>query len=616
MTMKLISTMNYNEQKHSPSTTATTDNTQAFTPNNTTTTQIPLTESTNIPKDAVGHIVDVAKAPFHNQEDTENYVIIPNTSYFVYMTRAVRNLFMTFVFDWSLAILHPLTFLTYIIIVPILLFSLLAVEIFLRIGFYLGLENYVNYMSAKWGKGLSTVNWLKDGIIGLDKPPPEPLKEEALDDDVTIQTRNFDLDMAELLLFISSIVYERNEKLVRQANEAITALTDDKKDVNLTAQDFESIYEQFYESEVRIREQASLWGMKFTSLSELNSLGGPFSGMFYSEEHSFIVAVFKGTTPTNFEDFIVDLMLQRVDARSFVFGEVHEGFYSSLFPQAEKSSARANSASPYLTIIRAIRAKAADILNYQATKNKNGVPKRKINVWVTGHSLGAALASLFFARCLKSPEDLGPNCILRDGYVFGSPALGDNDFAAEFASHSNSPFNQQSILWRVIDDTDIITRMHGFEDSSIRRVINKRSLLNFVHVGEGIRFFQDGKRPESSKKIFSSGKEPVIIERFDIEEGEEEKILNKEIEMMRSVASKIDHAKNIFLDKPFEHMEGSPLIYIEKLLPVFFRNHLPARYFEAMQKARKYFDGQNEIRIKENKDPVVVDTDDSNSSNF
>lgn len=74
-------------------------------------------------------------------------------------------------------------------------------------------------------------------------------------------------------------------------------------------------------------------------------------------------------------------MMQRADARDFLFGRVHEGFYTSLFPQAENSSSRANITSPYLTIIRAIRAKAADILKAQGN---NG---QKINVWITRYSL-------------------------------------------------------------------------------------------------------------------------------------------------------------------------------------------------------------------------------------
>jgi uncharacterized membrane protein YkvA (DUF1232 family) len=56
----------------------------------------------------------------------------------------------------------------------------------------------------------------------------------------------------------------------------------------------------------------------------------------------------------------------------------------------------------------------------------------KVNLWITvrflktstftnarhasqGHSLGAALASLLYARLLFSPKDLGPDLILRQG---------------------------------------------------------------------------------------------------------------------------------------------------------------------------------------------------------
>lgn len=43
-----------------------------------------------------------------------------------------------------------------------------------------------------------------------------------------------------------------------------------------------------------------------------------------------------------------------------------------------------------------------------------------IPLWVTGHSLGSALASLIYARYLRMPSDLGKQIQLRDCYTFGS----------------------------------------------------------------------------------------------------------------------------------------------------------------------------------------------------
>lgn len=37
-----------------------------------------------------------------------------------------------------------------------------------------------------------------------------------------------------------------------------------------------------------------------------------------------------------------------------------------------------------------------------------------VNLWITGHSLGAALASLLYFRLLNSSSDLSTNVILRD----------------------------------------------------------------------------------------------------------------------------------------------------------------------------------------------------------
>ena len=63
---------------------------------------------------------------------------------------------------------------------------------------------------------------------------------------------------------------------------------------------------------------------------------------------------------------------------------------------------------------------------------ENPTNSGRIPLWVTGHSLGSALAALIYARFMHEPEDLGPDLVLRDSYVFGTPRLGDGDFAGKF----------------------------------------------------------------------------------------------------------------------------------------------------------------------------------------
>ncbi|CAI2185056.1 18019_t:CDS:2 [Funneliformis geosporum] len=554
-------------------------------------------------KDDQHHVEDLRTTP---NSKAQVLVLIPSLTYVVYMNRALKNILLTLIFDWTMPLFSPFNFLLLITLFPTLIVAVVALEFALHIGFKFGLDSVIQRIGDKWGEGLSPVNWwdpriftsevdeiVKDGIKSLDAPLPLLLPEEELDDSIfegAMEHRGFNLDMAELLLFMSSIIYERNNELVKDAHKVLNKLSKGKKPRDNSEEDqlINSVTTLLKQSETRIHEQARRWGIKFTSLSELNSLGGPFSGMFWSEEHDFIVVVFKGTNPSNFEDFVIDLMFQRVDARSFVFGEVHEGFYTALFPQ-EGTAARASRASPYITMIRAIRAKAADIRAVHPSD-------RPINVWITGHSLGAALASLFYARLLKSTNDLGPNCILRDGYMFGSPSVGDADFAAEFASYANTPYDRQSTLWRIIDDKDIITKIPpGWNDPTIRRLVNRNSILNYAHIGEGIRFFQSGAEPAPTKNLFSSGKTPVIIDlgpenNNNFGKGEGKKY------MLR---------KDVFHGREkFEQLTGSPLVMIENLLPTFFRDHLPARYFSVLQKARRYFD--DDIVVEEDNNLVKI----------
>ena len=94
----------------------------------------------------------------------------------------------------------------------------------------------------------------------------------------------------------------------------------------------------------------------------------------------------------------------------------------------------------------------------------------RIPLYVAGHSLGGALASLFYYR-LRKGHDLDDVCDVRDTYVYGCPGLGDTDFAVGYARYLNMkfvyadrsdtciPYNSTPTLWRVINDLDMVARV-------------------------------------------------------------------------------------------------------------------------------------------------------------
>src|SRR5205085_2405343 len=135
----------------------------------------------------------------------------------------------------------------------------------------------------------------------------------------------------------------------------------------------------------------------------------------------------------------------------YLFGEVHEGFYTQLFPPDEYESARLDRRSPATRIIESARERAEKIRKRQMEKKKTTLENIPlVNVYVTGHSLGGALATLLHGRLLKS-EDLGEHCVLRDGMTFASPSIADSGFASEFASLCNQSIDDYNkTMWRIV----------------------------------------------------------------------------------------------------------------------------------------------------------------------
>lgn len=78
--------------------------------------------------------------------------------------------------------------------------------------------------------------------------------------------------------------------------------------------------------------------------------------------------------------------------------------------------------------------------------------------------MGAGIASLLYARLLESPEDLGDDILLRDGYMFGTPRACDGKLASRVEYNLNRTANRGRQLWRVANRSrstiigDFVTR--------------------------------------------------------------------------------------------------------------------------------------------------------------
>lgn len=131
-------------------------------------------------------------------------------------------------------------------------------------------------------------------------------------------------------------------------------------------------------------------------------------GLFKIEDNLFLV--FKGSS--NFADFLSDIDFIQIDDTFNIPGKIHKGFYELLF----KSFI-------HREIIK-------DIESFGFNK-----------LFITGHSLGGALATVFYAflkTCRKYDMEL---------INFGSPRVGDYDFCNHISGT------------RIINENDIVPKI-------------------------------------------------------------------------------------------------------------------------------------------------------------
>jgi triacylglycerol lipase len=112
----------------------------------------------------------------------------------------------------------------------------------------------------------------------------------------------------------------------------------------------------------------------------------------------------------------------------------------------------------------------------------------KVPLFISGHSLGGALATLATARLSRPPIAT---------YTFGSPRVGNQTFAEQCL--------QGAALYRVVNHLDMIC--------SVPRPVSVSRRLRFAHAGETVRFDGNGARLQGEGALNDSA-EPSIRRLF------------------------------------------------------------------------------------------------------
>lgn len=161
-----------------------------------------------------------------------------------------------------------------------------------------------------------------------------------------------------------------------------------------------------------------------------------------------IVVAFRGT------DEIAD-WLDNIKARAVghALGRVHRGFHEALW-------------DVWPAMIRAVD-------DWQP-KRKNS---KHLPIWLTGHSLGGAMATLAAAQLIEEDRPF------YGLYTYGSPRTGDRDFARTYNIEAASR------TFRFQNNNDIVTRVPA-------------RLMNYSHVGKFVYISQKGELSTDAGRWF------------------------------------------------------------------------------------------------------------------
>jgi hypothetical protein len=186
-------------------------------------------------------------------------------------------------------------------------------------------------------------------------------------------------------------------------------------------------------------------GYEFVAWVQMQDIGGSYK--FYgliarspSDPNKCVLAI-RGTDPNDLREVYADL-ISIVPTPMPGFGQVGDGFYT-LYKTFRVRCPRAEGELGGLGV-ESLEGSFAD--QVVAAVRRHAKANKSVEIEVTGHSLGAALATIHVAD-----NSLHPKATIPLICTFGSPCVGDHEFASKFDKLFDKPgFNS----WRIVNQLD------------------------------------------------------------------------------------------------------------------------------------------------------------------
>ncbi|CAD7701911.1 unnamed protein product [Ostreobium quekettii] len=178
-----------------------------------------------------------------------------------------------------------------------------------------------------------------------------------------------------------------------------------------------------YRDEATVKRTCGEWGFKFVRTLGYEGRLGFDTECYVAANEEIVVVAFRGTEPTSWRDWVSDL--NALKTRSGPFNSyVHQGFLNGLLKRVDGTSIRDE-------VVKEV----SELIGDRA-------------VYITGHSLGAALATLCTAFLLDTGK------IKVEGlYTYGSPRVGTHRFANVVMKKSGGK------VYRFVNKEDLVARV-------------------------------------------------------------------------------------------------------------------------------------------------------------